>query len=34
MRVLSTHSKMDTFGTGTKCPSERDVHLIESQIRE
>ena len=21
---------MDTFGTGSKCPSQRDVHLIES----
>ena len=25
--------KMDTFGTGTKCPSLRDVHLMESQIK-
>ena len=26
--------KMDTFGAGAKCPSQRDVHLIESQIKE
>ena len=25
--------KTDTFGTGTKCPSLRDVHLMESQIK-
>ena len=25
---------MDTFGTGTKCPSKSDVRLIESQIME
>ena len=24
---------MDTFGTGTKRPSYRGVHLIESQIK-
>ena len=29
----STLSKTDIFGTGTKCPSWRDVHLIESQIK-
>ena len=28
----STLTKMDTFGTGTSCPSYRDVRLIESQI--
>ena len=26
-------SKTDTFGTGTKCPSQRGVRLIESQIK-
>ena len=30
--IQSTLSKMETFGTGTSCPSLRDVHLIESQI--
>ena len=29
----STLSKADIFGTGTKCPSERCVRLIESQIK-
>ena len=29
--LQSTLSKMDTFGTSTKCPSKRNVHLIESQ---
>ena len=24
---------MDTFETGTKCPSQRGVHVIESQIK-
>ena len=24
---------MDTFRTGTKCPSKRDFRLIESQIK-
>ena len=28
--LQSTLSKTDTFGTGTKCPSQRDVRLIES----
>ena len=31
--IQSTPCKMDTFGTGSKCPSWRDVHLIESQIK-
>ena len=31
--LQSTPSKTDTFGTGSKCPSQRDVHLIESQIK-
>ena len=31
--ILSTLSKTDTFGTGTKCPSQRDVRLIKSQIK-
>ena len=31
--VESTPSKTDTFGTGSKCPSSRDVRLIESQIK-
>ena len=26
-------SKMDTFGAGSKCPSQRDVRLIKSQIK-
>ena len=25
--------KMDTFGTSSKCPSQRDVHFIESHIK-
>ena len=29
----STLSKADIFGTGNKCPSERCVRLIESQIK-
>ena len=32
--IQSTPSKTDTFGTGSKCPSLRDVRLIESQIKE
>ena len=32
--LQSTLSKTDTFGTGTKCPSYRDVRFIESQIKE
>ena len=32
-KVQSTPSKTDTFGTGSKCPSKRDVRLIESQIK-
>ena len=32
-RIQSTLSKSDTFGAGTKCPSKRDVCLIESQIK-
>ena len=31
--LQSTLSKTDTFGTGTKCPSQRDVRLIKSQIK-
>ena len=31
--VQSTLSKTDTFGTGTKCPPQRDVRLIKSQIK-
>ena len=31
--LQSTLSKTDTFGTGTKCPSQRDVCLIKSQIK-
>ena len=31
--VQSTLSKTGTFGTGTSCPSQRDVRLIESQIK-
>ena len=30
--LQSTLSKSDTFGAGSKCPSKRDVRLIESQI--
>ena len=31
--IQSTLAKTDTFGTGTKCPSERGVRLMESQIK-
>ena len=31
--LQSTPSKTDTFETSSKCPSQRDVHLIESQIK-
>ena len=31
--VQSTLSKMDAFGTGTKCPSQGDVRLIKSQTK-
>ena len=31
--LQSTLSKTDTFGMGTKCPSWRDVRLIERQIK-
>ena len=31
--IQSTLSKTDTFGTGTKGPSQRDVGLIKSQIK-
>ena len=31
--LLSTPSKTDTFGTSTKFPSQRDVHVIESPIK-
>ena len=30
--IQSTLSKMDTFGTGTSCPSLRDVHLTGLEI--
>ena len=30
--IQSALSKTDTFGTGTRCPSQRDVRLIDSQI--
>ena len=29
----STPSKTDTFRTGSKCPSQRDVRLAESQLK-
>ena len=31
--LLSTPSKMDTFGNSTKFPSWRDVHVRESPIK-
>ena len=31
--IQSILSKSDTFGAGTRCPSKRDVRLIESQIK-
>ena len=31
--IQSSLSKSVTFGAGTKCPSKRDVRLIESQIK-
>ena len=31
--IQLTLSKTDTSGTGTKCPSQRDVRLIKSQIK-
>ena len=33
INIQSTFSRTDTFGTGTKCPSERGVRLIKSQIK-
>ena len=33
LKFVVTLSKMDTFGTGTKCPSKSDVCLNESHIR-
>ena len=33
VQVQSILSKTDTFGTDTKCPSLRDVCLIESQVK-
>ena len=33
LNIQSTFSRTDTFGTGTKCPSERGVRLIKSQIK-
>ena len=37
LALQSTPAKTDTFGTGTgtgsKCPSQRDVRLIENQIK-
>ena len=32
-RTDTVHSRTDSFGTNTKCPSQRDVRLIESQIK-
>ena len=32
--IQSTPLKTDTVGTGTKCPSQLDVRLVESQIKE
>ena len=32
--IRSTLSKTDTFGTGTKCPSQREFRLIEHQLKE
>ena len=31
--IQSALSETDTFGMGTKCPSKRDVHLIEIQVK-
>ena len=31
--IQSTLPKTHTFGTGTNCPSQRGVRLIESQIK-
>ena len=31
--IQSVLSKRDTFGTGTECLSQRDIRLIESQIK-
>ena len=33
MYKININIRWDTFGKGTKCPSLRDVHLIESQIK-
>ena len=33
LKIQSPLPKTDTFGTGTKCPSKRDVRLIESQVK-
>ena len=30
-RTDTVHSRTDSFGTNTKCPSQRDVRVIESQ---
>ena len=31
--IQSALSETDTFGMGTKCPSKRDVRLIEIQVK-
>ena len=31
--IQSALSEKDTFGMGTKCPSKRDVRLIEIQVK-
>ena len=33
MYKININIRWDTFGKRTKCPSLRDVHLIESQIK-
>ena len=33
LKLQSPFSKSDTFRAGTKCPSKRDVRLIESQLK-
>ena len=33
LKLQSTLSKTDTFGTGAKCSPYRDVHLTWSQIK-
>ena len=31
--IQSALSETDTFGTGNKCPSKRDVCIIEIQVK-